>query len=242
MNIPEKFTCIIPARYKSVRFLGKPLVDISGKSMICRVYDNACESKFFNEVIVATDDEKIFKHCSDHDINYVCTSKDCPNGSERVAEVAAGIDAEYIFEMQGDQPLATKEVINDFITRAIFKLKENSEIDVVIPYAKATKEQENSIDVLKVVVDSNERLLFQTRQPIQTGYRTLGLYLWKKEALLRFAKLPISNIEEVESSHPIRLYMNGFFVQGVELEGVDWVEVDREHQVKEVEKILEKKQ
>jgi len=241
MNIPEKFTCIIPARYESVRFRGKPLANISGKSMICHVYDNACKSSFFDDVIVATDDEKIFEHCSDHNINYVCTSKDCPNGSERVAEVAGNIDAEYIFEMQGDQPLVTKEVIDDFIARSIAELKKNPDIDVVIPYAEVTEDQTNSIDVLKVVVDADNRLIFQTRQPIQTGYRTLGLYLWKKEALLKFASLPVSNIEEVESSHPIRLYMNGFFVQGVELEGVDWVEVDREHQVKEVEEILNKK-
>tara|TARA_B100000745_G_scaffold290355_1_gene229218 strand:- start:17102 stop:17827 length:726 start_codon:yes stop_codon:yes gene_type:complete len=241
MSIPEKFTCIIPARYESLRFQGKPLADISGKSMICRVYDNAVAATHVGAAIVATDDERIFEHCDMQSVSYVRTSDACPNGSERVAEVARELDDEYIFEMQGDQPLVTPEIIDTFVSQAAQLFKENPDIDVVIPFAAATKEQTESPDVLKVVVAANKQLLFQTRQPIQTGYRTLGLYLWKRDALLRFAELPVSKIEEAEASHPIRLYTNNFIVQGVELEGAEWVEVDREHHIQEVEKILAKK-
>ena len=98
-----------------------------------------------------------------------------------------------------------------------------------------------SPDVLKVVVTAKEKLVFQSRHPLETGFRTLGLYLWKRESLLRFADLPVSKIEKIEDSHPIRLYVNDFNVQGLLLDKTDWVEVDREEHIAQVEELLKKK-
>ncbi len=236
----KKIICVIPARYKSSRFPGKPLVEINGKTMIVRVFENAKQSSLLSDVIVATDDERIFNHCKDNDVNVVYTSENCKNGSERVAEVVAGYNDEYIFEMQGDQPLVTKDVIDDFLNSAWEEVEKDLDIDVVIPYAVSTKEQTNSPDVLKVVVTKKEKLVFQSRHPLETGFRTLGLYLWKRDAILRFADLPVSGVEKAEDSHPIRLYINDFNVQGVLTDRDDWVEVDREEHIAQVEELIKK--
>jgi 3-deoxy-manno-octulosonate cytidylyltransferase (CMP-KDO synthetase) len=237
----EKVVCIIPARYESSRFPGKPLANICGKSMLCRVFENAKKSKFISDVIIATDDDRIYKHCNERNINVVYTSKDCENGSVRVAEVAKKYNDDYIFEMQGDQPLVTSDIIDKFLIRSLDIVYNNPDIDVVIPYAEATEEQTNSPDVLKVVVTKKEKLVFQSRFPIKTGFRTLGLYLWNRNSLLKFASLPESEIEKEESSHPIRLYVNDFNVQGLLIDGSDWVEVDRKEHIKQVEDLLKNK-
>ncbi len=234
------FTCVIPARYKSTRFEGKSLAVIHGKSMVVWVAEHASNASRVSLAIVATDDERIADVVEDAGYKAVKTP-DCPDGSSRVAYVAKNIDDEWIFEMQGDQPMVTPEIIDDFIHRACVAIEKNPEIDVVIPYAPATKEHTDSLDVLKVVKTESDRLVFQTRQPIHTGWRTLGLYLWKKEALLKFAELPVSDIERIEDSHPIRLYINDFYVHGLLIEDTAWVEVDRESQVVEVEEIMKKK-
>ncbi|NQV93129.1 NTP transferase domain-containing protein [Candidatus Kaiserbacteria bacterium] len=236
----KKFTCIIPSRYKSTRFDGKSLAMIHGKPMILWVAEHANKSSSISRTVVATDDKRIFDAVNEAGYEVVETP-DCPNGSARVAHVAKNIDGEWVFEMQGDQPMVTPEVIDDFIERAWQMIEKNPDIDVVIPYAPATKEHTDSLDVLKVVKTENDRLVFQTRQPIQTGWRTLGLYLWKRTALLRFADLPVSDIERVEDSHPIRLYVNDFYVQGLLIEDTSWVEVDREHQIAEVEILMKEK-
>ena len=237
----EKFICIIPARYKSSRFKGKSVFPIADKPMITWVIEHATNASLVSEMIVATDDDRIENVAKDTKCKVVRTSPDCPNGSARVAEVANEIEAEWVFEMQGDQPLVTPDIIDDFLARAKAMVEKDPSIDVVIPYAPATKAHTDSLDVLKVVKTESDRLVFQTRQPIQTGWRTLGLYLWKKKSLLRFADLPVSDIEKTEDSHPIRLYVNDFHVQGLLIDTSNWVEVDREHQVAEVEKIMKER-
>lgn len=242
MVINRQYTCIIPARYKSSRFEGKPLARICGKTMISIVYLNATAASLVKKAIVATDDKRIYDHCKEAGINVVYTSESCKNGSERVAEVAQkSIKTPYVFEMQGDQPLVTPDVIDDFLKRASLCVKKNPDVDVIIPFTTCSDICTASPDILKVVVTSSNRLVFQTRQPIQTGYRTLGLYLWGREALIKFSKLPVSPIEKAEDSHPIRLYVNDFFVQGLTVKSDEWIEVDRKHQIGQVETIMQRK-
>lgn len=99
-----RVTGIIPSRYASTRFPGKPLADIGGKTMIRRVYEQASQSKLLSEVIVATDDERIFKEVESFGGKVVMTSTEHKNGTERCAEVAAKIDADVIINIQGDEP------------------------------------------------------------------------------------------------------------------------------------------
>lgn len=240
-TIPEKFPCVIPARYDSSRFPGKPLAEIAGKTMLSRVYENAMKAKYADPVIVATDDERIYKHCEEHNMKVVYTSPECENGSVRVAEVAKDMDAPYYFELQGDQPLVFAEVIDEFLGKAREEMVKDPRIDIVQPYAATTEEMIKDKDVVKVVVSKSGKFLTFTRHPLETGYRTLGLYLWKRDTLLNFPKMEISHLEEAETCHLVRFVLNDLVVQGIQIDDTNWIEVDREHQIKEVEKVLTEK-
>ena len=234
----SKVTCIIAARYHSTRFDGKAMALIHGKPMILWVAEHATKAKMVDNVVVATDDNRIYDAVVEAGFNAVYTSEDCPNGSARVAEAAKDITDEWIFEMQGDQPLVTADIIDSFIIDSFNLINQNPAIDVVIPFAETTPEQTASADILKAVVTTSHRIVFQTRQPIETGYRTLGLYMWKRETLYDFASTKVSHLEKVEDSHPIRLYLNDVYVQGVHIKDSSWVEVDRPEHIKEVENIM----
>ncbi len=238
MSIPETFPCIIPARYDSSRFPGKPLKIINGKTMIERVYENAMQAKYADPVIVATDDERIYKHCEEKGMRVVYTSADCENGSVRVAEVAKNMDAPYYFELQGDQPIVFAEIIDEFLGKAREEMIKDSRIDIVQPYASATKEMIFDKDVVKVVVSNSSKFMTFTRHPIETGYRTLGLYVWKKDTLLNFRNLEISHLEKAETCHLVRFTLNDLVVQGVQIDDTNWVEVDRPEHIEKIETIL----
>lgn len=237
----KKATCVIAARYHSSRFEGKPLAPIYGKPMILWVVEHATQASEVRDVVVATDDGRIHDVVTNAGYKAIYTSENCPNGSARVAEVAKNLSDDFVFEMQGDQPLVTPDIIDTFLLCARKQFAQNIAVQVVIPFAQATREQTASPDILKVVVTSTNRLIFQTRQPIATGYRTLGLYLWRRDALDFFAEAPVSDIEKAEDSHPIRLYVNDVFVQGVRIDDSAWVEVDRPEHITQVEKIMREK-
>ena len=106
--------CVIPARYASTRLPGKPLKDIAGKPMVCRVYDRAAQAKKVSETIVATDDERILQAVEEHGGEAMMTRKDHPTGTDRLAEVAAAFpDAELIINVQGDEPLIEPALIDE---------------------------------------------------------------------------------------------------------------------------------
>lgn len=235
-----KYTCIIPARYESSRFPGKPMAKINGKPMIDWVYEHAVTAELTGKVVIATDSEEIFNHCKEKGFEVAMTGEH-RNGSERVAEVAKDLDEEYVFEMQGDQPMLMPEQVDDFLKRAHELVLQNKEIDVVHPFTESTEEQKENPDVVKAFITKSNRILFQSRAAIPTYQRTLGLYLWKNESLQRFWDLEKSPTEIIEDTHPVRLYYNDFFVQGLPFEGKDWIEVDRPNQIEAVEKLMKEK-
>lgn len=241
MKIPETFVCVIPARYGSTRFRGKALAEIGGKSMVVRVWENANKATMVSRAIVATDDERIYTHCKEAGCDVVYTSKDCNDGSARVAEVAEGIEAPYFFELQGDQPLVGPETIDHFLRQARDAIIKEPTIDIVQPYSRASDEETSSPDVVNVAISNSGKMLLVTRQPIASGYRTLGLYLWKKGTLCSFPSMPITDYERAETCHLVRFFLNDLYVQGIEINDPEWVEVDREEHVREVEDILSKR-
>ena len=112
------FLIVIPARFNSSRYPGKPLADINGKSMIQRVWEKCVIAVGFNNVLVATDDERIVNHCSENGILSVMTSDECLTGSDRVYEVALGKYADIYINVQGDEPLILEKDIKNFINFA----------------------------------------------------------------------------------------------------------------------------
>ena len=177
---------IIPARYGSTRFPGKALVEIKGKTMIQRVYEQAKKAPSLKDVIVATDDQRIFKEVERFGGKVMITSQRCKSGTDRVAEVAKGLKEEIIVNIQGDEPFLAPEMIEEGLLP--FKKDEEILIGTV-----ATKIKDYSVysnpNVVKVVVDKNNFALYFSRSPlpylrevrfssILPIYKHIGLYIF----------------------------------------------------------------
>ena len=230
-----KSTIIIPARLASTRFPEKALVDIYGTSLIMRVYNQAIQVKSADNVIVATDHPKIFKHVSDHGGNVIMTSKNHISGTDRIAEVASKIDSEIIINLQGDEPL-----INPLQIEALISLMNNEEILIGTQCNAITNENEIfDYNVVKVVRDIYDSVLYFSRQAIPTVrdqpflkwaskttyFRHVGLYGFKRNTLLEITQLPSSNYEICESLEQLRWLESGYKIHCVEIpfssQGVD---------------------
>ena len=213
-------TIIIPARYNSIRFPGKALIDLGGKPMIQHVYERACAAKLANRVIVATDDDRIVKCVQDFDGNVVVTSRDHISGTDRIAEVAANIKTDIICNVQGDEVGIKPEAIDS----AIYPfLQENS--PGVTNLCSPTDKESDRLDpnVVKVALDIDGNFLYLTRSPIpypQSGikfqtYRQLGVYAFRKSELIRFSNLPPTLLESTEGIEFLRLLEHRIPVRGV---------------------------
>ncbi|AWA28640.1 3-deoxy-manno-octulosonate cytidylyltransferase [Flavobacterium magnum] len=232
---------IIPARYKSTRFPGKPLTDIKGKSMILRVFEQCAKAFPKEKIYVATEDSRIVDHCNQHGMQAILTSDNCLTGTDRIAEAALQIDADYYINVQGDEPVFNPEDI----TTIISKLEEcNGE--VINGYcAIDTDEQYRSSSVPKVVFRPDGRMLYMSRSPIPgnknhtfiKSWRQVCIYAFPKKALAEFAsikeKTPLEDMEDIEI---LRFLEMGYEVRMLELSN-DSVPVDHPE---DLEKVLER--
>ena len=237
-----KIIGIIPARYKSSRFPGKPLADINGKPMIWWVYDNAKKVKEITELYVATDDQRIRQKCKDLKINVIMTSNKHKTGTDRVAEVAKKIKADIYINIQGDEPLIKPRTIK----AAIKPFLKDKNINVTNLMTKIKKEEE-LIDstVPKVVVNDKNQGIFLSRSPIPypKGYNDDGYYKqvcvygFTPKALNFFFKSKRGKIEKVEDIEILRFIENDFIVKFVKIKQ-DTVAVDTKKDLEIVKKIL----
>ena len=228
---------IIPARYASSRFPGKPLVDILGKPMIQWVYERACRAKLLEKVVVATDDQRIFDAVTNFNGNVVMTSPTAANGTERIAEVTQNLDAKLIVNIQGDEPLIDPGVIDQLV----ILMRENPAAPVGT-LVKKIEDAENLINpnIPKVVVDKDFYALYFSRSIIpfhrdradqrkwirnEKYYQHIGLYIYRREFLLKFVKLPMSNLERIERLEQLRILENGYKIK-VALTETDSIGVD----------------
>jgi len=203
-----KRAVVIPARYASTRLPAKPLADIAGKPLIQWVYDGACSSTLKDEVIIATDDERIRAVAQSFRATVAMTSPDCPSGTDRVYEVIAGRDADVIVNVQGDEPQIRGDMIDTLF--AAFD-KEPLEMATLCCPLDDADECMNP-NVVKVVVDSNGFALYFSRAPIpffrkSTGmpvYKHIGIYGYSRSFLQRFVRLPAGRLEETESLEQLR--------------------------------------
>ena len=156
-----KILCVIPARYASTRLPGKPLADIAGKPMICRVYDRAVQAKCLSEVVVATDDQRVQQAVEAHGGKAMMTAKDHPTGTDRLAEVAAAYpDIDLIINVQGDEPLIEPSIIDALA--AAFDSDADLKMATVMTEITDEAEQMNPNNV-KVVTDRNGYALYFSR-------------------------------------------------------------------------------
>ncbi len=217
-----KVTGIIPARYSSTRLPGKPLILIHGKPMIQRVYEQAQRSKLLDRVIVATDDTRIFDCVKDFGGEVMMTSEKHVSGTDRLAEAARMIICDIVVNIQGDEPFIDPKNIDI----AIEPLLKDRLLNVSTLAFKITDpldlENENKV---KVVLDKNNFALYFSRNYIpfdmehnpakvwtlkdRVFYKHIGLYVYRKSFLMRFAKMKKSYLEEVEKLEQLRILENG---------------------------------
>ncbi len=234
--------CVIPARYSSTRLPGKPLKDICGKPMICRVYERAKLSKSVAEVIVATDDERIFDAVEKNSGRAIMTRADHKTGTDRLAEVAEKFpNVEVIVNVQGDEPLIEPALIDELV--AEFVKDKNLQMATVATELTDDAEIKNPNNV-KVVLDKNNNALYFSRSPIpyprNAGkakiFKHIGIYAYRRNFLLDYAKMTPTPLEQSESLEQLRALENGFKIRVIK-SSCRFVGVDTEEDLKLVNEI-----
>ena len=238
-----KIIGVIPARYQSSRFPGKPLADICGYPMIWWVYHRAKLVNRLNEVTVATDDERILAVCNKYDIPAIMTSKEHRNGSERLSEVARKTDGDIYVTIQGDEPLLEPETIDKVIDTILSEPQ--------IPCATLKTAYHNPVDVIngttpKVVTDLNNDILLFTRSAVPYPkaaidyiiYKPIGVYAFKREMLIEYGKLEMGPLERAEEIELLRLVEHGYKIRIAEVES-ETVAVDTYKDLERVRKFIE---
>jgi 3-deoxy-manno-octulosonate cytidylyltransferase (CMP-KDO synthetase) len=204
---------IIPARYGSTRFPGKPLVEINGKSMIRRVIDQAKKCTSLSEVWVATDDERIFSHVEEYGCKAIYTSENCNSGTERICELLPHFenDFDFVLNIQGDEPFVHVESLEELATALTSSQRDIATLAVQI---ESTKEANDSNRV-KVVFSNSGRALYFSRSIIpfarngQPNYfKHLGVYAYTTKALQMIQILQASHLELTESLEQLRWIEN----------------------------------
>ncbi|WP_020570302.1 3-deoxy-manno-octulosonate cytidylyltransferase [Neolewinella persica] len=214
---------IIPARYASTRFPGKPLADMAGKTMIQRVYERVASATVIDHVVVATDDQRILDHVLDFGGKAVMTREDHPSGTDRVAEVAAGFpDAKIIVNVQGDEPFIDPAQIT-----AVVSPFSDSAIEIATLAHRISDERSLlSPNVVKVVRDEGGRALYFSRHAIPflrdipvgqwilegKHLQHLGLYAYRAGVLPKLTTLPKGELEQMESLEQLRWLAAGYSI------------------------------
>lgn len=216
-----KFLGVIPARYSSTRFPGKPLESINGKSMIEWVYKRTIKSDL-DKVIVATDDERIYNEVISFGGEAILTSKEHETGTDRIAEVSAKYpEYEVIINIQGDEPLIEKSMINSLIAPFIEDLDLKM---ATLKFKLDNIEDVNNPNIVKVITDNNDYAIYFSRSPIpyprhmdmENYYKHIGIYAYEREFLLGYSKLKQTPLEISESLEQLRVLENGYKIKVIE--------------------------
>jgi 3-deoxy-manno-octulosonate cytidylyltransferase (CMP-KDO synthetase) len=239
-------TCIIPARYKSSRFEGKPLADICGKPMIQHVYEGALQAESVSYVAVATDDERIFEKVKSFGGNVVMTSARHKSGTDRVAEAVSGLDlddSDIVVNVQGDQPLFVSSQIDEVAG----PLLDDPTVNFCTLIYKIQKEEEiYHPNAVKVVFDKDNFALYFSRATIPYDrdgkdeipyYKHHGIYAYRKSFLVTFTALEQGCLERIEALEQLRALEHGYKIKVVETLH-DSVEVDTPEELERVKRII----
>jgi 3-deoxy-manno-octulosonate cytidylyltransferase (CMP-KDO synthetase) len=232
-RVPRKILGVIPARYASTRFPGKVLAQISSKSMLQHVYERASQARYLTNTIIATDDDRVVQAARRFGAIVRLTHSDHLSGTDRVAEIASGENADIVVNIQGDEPLIDPAAID----AAILPLAHEPEIVMATLKKKIEDPREvGDPNVVKVVTDRAGDAIYFSRCPIPfirdgsagaTGvhFKHVGLYVYRRDFLLQYSLLPVGPLEQAEKLEQLRALENGFRIRVVETEyeslGVD---------------------
>ena len=238
-----KVVGIIPSRYESSRFPGKPLIDLKGKSMIQRVYENASKSNSLDEVIVATDDQRIYDHVLSFGGKVMMTSANHASGTERCGEVAKTSEARIIINIQGDEPLVDPAQLDALIDA----FTDESVQIATLGCPKISAEDIQNPNRIKIVTDVFKNALYFSRSAIPNDYhykgdsraffpflKHIGLYAYRTDVLLELIHLAPSKLEQIESLEQLRWLYYGYNIRVVETD----IETPNIDTPEDVEKVL----
>ena len=233
---------LIPARYDATRFPGKLMQILGDKTVIRQTYDATVATKLFDEVIVVTDSEIIFKEITSHGGKVVMSKKEHESGSDRIAEAAADMDVDIIVNVQGDTPFIKKEPLQRLLNQF------NDPSVQVASLMQVLKEQKDIDDpnFVKVAVDQNMNSLFFSRSVIPyprnkqtpiTYYEHIGVYAFRKKALIDFTNWPVTPLEAAEKIECLRYLEHGIPLRMVVVDYMG-IEIDTPEDLKKAAKLL----
>jgi 3-deoxy-manno-octulosonate cytidylyltransferase (CMP-KDO synthetase) len=221
----EKCLIVIPARYGSQRFPGKVLARLAGKPVIQHVWEAAVKTGL-GAVKVATEDQRVFDFLKSIGADAVMTSPECKSGTDRVYEASRGTDADYIINIQGDEPFMTAETLK----KAFSRLKNSPDCQIGTACIKLEGEDINNPNCVKIAMNAEGGALYFSRCPIPYHhplseiagtfpyYLHLGFYIYRREALEKFVSLPPSPLEKLERLEQLRALENGMKICVAEVE------------------------
>jgi len=246
------FIVIIPARYSSTRFPGKPLALIHGKPMIQRVYEQVMQCRQLSNVVVATDDERIEQAVKNFGGQVVMTAEHHQSGTERCAEAITKIPGsfDYVINVQGDEPFIKSSQID--LLCSCFQ-NQRTKIATLIKTISRNEELFSS-HVVKVVIDSKKDALYFSRSAIphhrnamekfwihlSSYYKHIGIYGYERKTLLKIVKLPPSELEKAESLEQLRWLSNGYKIRTAETDE-ETISIDTQEDLQHAEKFYSEK-
>jgi len=241
---------VIPARYGSSRFPGKPLAMIQGKPMVVHVYERACKAKNLSSVVIATDDKRILLEAGKYGAHAVMTRADHACGSDRIAEVADSMECNIVVNIQGDEPLIEPNMIDQVVQPLLD--------DPQSPMATLKKrivslEELTNPNVVKVISDINGYALYFSRSCIpfpkkgweevlmgtsdivlkKDFYRHVGLYAYRKDFLMEYTRMAPGKLEQLEELEQLRVLENGYKIKVAETQ-YDTIAVDAPEDINKV--------
>ena len=219
-----KIIAVIPARYASTRFPAKLMQDLGGKTVILRTYEAAVKTQLFDDVFVVTDSDLIYNEIISHNGKAIMSVKEHESGSDRIAEAVESIDVDVVVNVQGDEPFINSEPLRELIQ--VFRNDVDKKVDLGSLMREIKEEEEiNNPNNVKVVVDQNQFALYFSRSVIpyprekNVGVRYMqhiGIYAFRKQALLDFYSLPMKSLEASEKLEQLRYLEFGKRIKMVE--------------------------
>ena len=235
---------VIPARYGSSRFRGKVIAEIAGKPMIQWVYERANQSQILDQLFVAVDDPRVLNCVEGFGGNVVMTNPKHQSGTDRIAEAVVNIKTDIVVNIQGDQPLLDPTMIDE----AVQPMLEDATVQMSTLKIKIREEDYSDPAVVKVVVDENDFALYFSRSLIPyprdnvavNVYEHVGLYVYRKDFLLKLSEMPQSYLEKIEMLEQLRVLENGHKIKVIETKNkhAAGVSVDTPADLARVEKLI----
>lgn len=220
-----KVIATIPARFAATRFPGKLMQQLGNKSIIRHVYENTLATGLFNDVFVVTDSDIIYKEITTNGGKAIMSKKEHESGSDRIAEAIADINVDVIVNVQGDEPFIKKEPLEKLV-----QLFNDPDVQVASLMRKISKDEAINPNNVKVITDKNSYALYFSRSiiPFQRDHETpfeyflhLGVYAYKKEALVNFTKWPQTVLERTEKLEQLRYLENGMRIKMAETDYIN---------------------